>query len=205
MTDSDGGLSQGLEGIFTPEPALAEAVVRVRTMSDRELIKRHMLGLFEHGQPRHGDLYDPDAEPWDLYPDMVADLVEDWEMYTSLSNRKRSVIAIAITASMPTGTDPVINEQAALVLARKEFSDRERVWVAGENKGPFVKFLAAYRNEDDKPFSSTPSDLRRYRATYADALASHGVVVQATSRRSRGLLFGKAQNPYKGNRRATDG
>ena len=104
-------------------------------------------------------------------------------------SRKRSVMALAVTFSMPVGADFSRQEGAALAVASIEFGTRQRVWVAGEHNGPFVKFLVEYRDEDDKPLSHGPADLRRYRDSYAQELCARGIPALATSRRSRGLGF----------------
>lgn len=183
-------------------PVPAEVVARVRTISDTSALKRHFGRMFGQGQPRYRDLYDADAEPWNLWPEMVPDFVDGWRLMDSgYGPRKRSVIAMALTVSMPAGTDPSISEAAALALARREFGDREYAWVAGDHNGPFVKFLVAYRNEEGKPLSPGPSALRRYREVYAQELCTRGVPARATTRGSRELGFGERRKAYKARKR----
>ena len=185
-------------------PELPEVVVRVQTISDSKALTGHFERMFEQGQPHYRDAYDPDGEPWILFPDMVEGHVDVWQPIEGPTGRERSVIAVAITLSMPTGTDPLINGAAALALARREFADREHVWVSGDHEGPFVKFLVQYRDEDDRPLKSGPSDLRRYREVYAQELCIRGVQAHATTRGARGLGFGEKRQAYKARRRSRD-
>lgn len=183
-------------------PAPPEAVVRVQRISDSKALKRHLLRMFDQGQPRYPDAYDADAEPRSLWPDMVRDFVEGWQLIDAGGNgHEQSVIALALTFSMPVGTDPAVNEAAVLAVAGRVFAGHDRVWVAGEHEGPFVKMLIEYRDEDDRALSSGPADLRRYREAYASELGARGVVAQTTTRGSRGLGFSEARNAYKAGQR----
>ena len=182
-------------------PDLPEVVVRVQTISDAKALTGHFERMFEQGQPYYRDADDADGEPWTFLPDMVEGYVDVWQPIEGPTGRERSVIAGAITLSMPTGTDSLINGAAALALARREFADREHVWVSGDHEGPFVKFLVQYRDEDDRPLKSGPSDLRRYRDLYAQELCARGVVAQATSRGSRGLGSYASRDAYKARQR----
>ena len=193
------------DGAGDRAPATPEALVRVQTISDPKAFKRHLLRMFEQGQPRYADLYDADAEPWNLWPEMVTDFAEGWQLVaTGGRESKRSVMALALTFSMPSGTDTTVNEAAVLAMARRAFAGHERVWVAGEHEGPFVKMLVAHYDEDDRPLSSGPADLRSYREAYARELSVRGVVAQATTRGSRELGFGEARDAYKARQRSTD-
>ena len=87
-------------------------------------------------------------------------------------------------------------------MALEAFAGHERVWVAGEHEGPFVKMLVEYRDEDGLAVQSGPADLRRYREAYAYDLSARGVAAQATSRGSRSLDFGEAWNAYKAHQRS---
>ena len=186
-------------------PAPPEALVRVQAISDLKAFKRHLLRMFEQGQPRYADLYDADAEPWNLWPEMVPDFAEGWQLVaTGGRESKRSVIALALTFSMPSGTDTTSNEAAVLAMARRAFAGHDRVWVTGEHEGPFVKMLVAHYDEDDRPLSSGPADLRNYREAYVRELGDRGVVAQATTRGSRGLGFGEARDAYKAGKRSND-
>ena len=127
-----------------------------------------------------------------------------WQPIEGPTGRERSVIAVAITLSMPTGTDLLINGVAALALARRESADREHVWVSGDHEGPFVKFLVQYRDEDDRPLKSGPSDLARYRDVYARELCARGVMAQATSRGSRDIGSYASRDTYKARQRLSD-
>lgn len=69
---------------------------------------------------------------------------------------------MALTFTKPTGTDPRINGAAVLAVANEAFAGHDRVWVAGEHEGPFVKMLVGYR-EDRRAVPLGPADLRRYR------------------------------------------
>ncbi|QJU60963.1 hypothetical protein HL653_23930 (plasmid) [Sphingomonas sp. AP4-R1] len=190
----------GKEPIDTT-PASAEVVARVQTISDKKALKRHFSAMFKQGQPHYADFYDIDAEPWNLWPGMVSDFVEGWEPITFDDGRKPAAIAMALTLSMSAGTDAVGNQGAALALARREFGDREHVWVAGDHNGPFVKFLVQYRNEEGRPLSPGPSDLRRYRETYAEELCARDITARATTRGSRGLGFSEGRLALKARRR----
>ena len=193
------------DGTGDEAPAPPEVMVRVQTISDPEAFKRHLLRMFEQGQPRYPDDYEIDAEPWDLLPEMVEGYVEGWQpIGVEGSGPTRSVMAVALTLSMPAGTDPSINEAAVLALARSRFVGRERVWVSGEHEGPFVKLLVEYRDEKNRPLPSGPADLFRYREDYARELCVRGVAAQATSRGDRGLDAGEGRNAYK-KRRRSDG
>lgn len=192
---------QGGEGAPTPP----EAMVRVQPISDSKAFKRHLLRTFEQGQPHHAYADELDAAPWKLWPEMVPDFVEAWQpIDTGGSGPKRSVIALALTFSMPVGTDPAVNEAAVLAMARKVFAGHDQIWVAGEHEGPFVKLLVQYWNDEGRALSSGPADLRRYRAAYAREMTARGVQAQATTRGSRNLGFGEARNPYKARQRSTD-
>jgi hypothetical protein len=183
-----------------------EMLVRVRSISNLTSFKRHLLRMFDQGQPRYPDAYDADDDPWNLWPEMVPDFVEDWRPIRARKRRtKRPVIAMVLTFSMPAGTDAVANEAAVLAVARREFVWRDQIWVTGEHEGPFVKLLVEYRDEDGRPLSPGPADLRRYRETYARELNARGVVAVATARRSRGLGFGEGRDAYKARTRPSEG
>lgn len=62
-------------------PASPEAVVRVQAISDPKALERHLLRMFDHGQPLYTDYFDLDFA-WNLWRDMVADRV-DWGSSTS--------------------------------------------------------------------------------------------------------------------------
>ena len=110
---------QGGEGAPTPP----EAMVRVQPISDSNAFKRHLLRTFEQGQPHYAYADELDAAPCKLWPEMVPDFVEAWQpIDTGGSGPKRSVIALALTFSMPVGTDPAVNEAAVLAMARKVFA-----------------------------------------------------------------------------------
>ena len=193
---SDGGQDE--------EPVPPEALVRVQPISDPKTFKRHLLRTFEQGQPLYTDYFDPD-HAWKLWPDMVADFVDDWGfIYIESNGPDRTRIALALTFSMPMGTDPHINEAAVLTVASKAFAGHQRVWVAGEHEGPFVKMLVEYRDEDGRAVPSGPADLRRYREAYARELGVRGVMAHATTRGSRELGAGEARNTYKARQRSTD-
>lgn len=179
-------------------PAPPEALVRVQSIFDTKAFKRHLLRMFDQGQPRYLDLYDADAEPWNLWSEMVADFVKDWRPIDT--DRDRTRIALALTFSMPAGTDPAANEAAVLAIARKAFSGRDQVWVAGEHEGPFVKMMIEYRDENGRAVPSGPADLRRYREAYVRELSVRGVAAQATTRSSRELGFGEVRDAYKARR-----
>ena len=147
------------DGAGDQAPIPPEALVRVQPISDPKAFKRHLLRMFDQGQPRYADLYDADAEPWNLWPEMVTDFAEEWELLAT--GGRRSVLALALTFSMPSGTDMTINEAAVLAMARRAFAGHDRVWVAGEHEGPFVKMLVAHYDEDDRPLSSGLADLRK--------------------------------------------
>jgi len=184
-------------------PVPPEALVRVQRISDPKAFKRHLLRTFEQGQPRYAYADELDADPWKLWPEMVADFVEAWQPI-DIEGRGRSVIALALTFSMPAGTDPTVNEAAVLSTARKAFAGHDQVWVAGEHEGPFVKLLVQYWNDEGRALSSGPADLRRYREAYARELGARGVLAQATTRGSRELGFGEARNAYKARERSID-
>ena len=187
-------------------PAPPEVLVRVQPISDLKAFKRHLLRMFEQGQPRYPDAYDADDSPWNLRPEMVADFVEDWRpIDIERDGFDRTRIALALTFSMPAGTNPVANEAAVLAIARKAFAGRDQVWVAGEHGGPFVKMLVEYRDERGRAVPSGPADLRRYREAYARELNARGVAAQATSRGARELGFAEARDVYKARRRSADG
>lgn len=191
------------DGAEDKAPAPPEALVRVQPISD-EAFKRHLLRMFDQGQPRYADFYDADAEPWNLWPEMVTDFAEGWRLIdTEGDGSNRSRVALALTFSMPAGTDPAINEAAALATGRKAFAGHDQVWVAGDHEGPFVKMLVEYRDEDGRAVPSGPADLRRYREAYACELGTRGVVAQATTRGSRELGLGEARNAYKARRRSS--
>lgn len=186
------------------EIAPPEAVIRVQAISDPKALERHLLRMFDQGQPLYNDYFDPDFA-WKLWPDMVADRVDDWGfIYIESDGPDRTRIALALTFSMPTGTDAGVNEAAVLAVARKAFAGHERVWVAGEHQGPFVKMLVEYRDEDGRAVPSGPADLRRYREAYVRELGVRGVMAQATTRGSRGLSFGETRNTYKAKQRQND-
>ncbi len=191
------------DGAGDQAPVPPEALVRVQPISDPKAFKRHLLRMFEQGQPRYADLYDAEAEPWNLWPEMVTDFAEGWELVATGGGR--SVLALALTFSMPSGTDMTINEAAVLAMARREFAGHDRIWVAGEHEGPFVKMLVEYRDEDGQAVPSGPADLRRYREAYARELGARSVAVQATPRGSRELGFGEARDAYKARRRSSEG
>lgn len=122
--------------------------------------------MFDQGQPLYNDYFDLDFA-WKLWPDMVADRVDDWGFICIESDGPdRTRIALALTFSMPMGTDASVNEAAVLAVASKAFVGHERVWVAGEHEGPFVKILVEYRDEDGRAVPAGPADLRRYRDAY---------------------------------------
>lgn len=184
-------------------PVSPEVLVRVQPIPDLKAFKRHLLRMFEQGQPHYPDAYDADAEPWPLWPEMVEDEVRGWRpIGTERHEPDQLRVALAFTFSMPAGTDPAANQAAALAVARNAFAGREQVWVAGEHEGPFVKLMVEYRNEDGKAVPSGPADLRRYREAYARELNSRGVAVQATTRGSRGLGFGEGRDAYKARQRS---
>ena len=186
-------------------PAPPEVLVRVQPISDLKAFKRHLLRMFDQGQPRYPDAYDADDSPWNLWPEMVADFVEDWRpIDTDRDGPDRTRIALALTFSMPAGTDPAANEAAVLAVARKAFAGRDQVWVAGEHEGPFVKMLVEYRGEGGRAVPSGPADLRRYREAYARELNARGVAAQATSRGDRELGFGEGRDAYKARQRSSD-
>lgn len=185
-------------------PAPPEAVVRVQAISNPKALERHLLRMFDHGQPLYSDYFDPDFA-WKLWPEMVADWVDDWGfIYIESDGPDRTRIAMALTLSMPTGTDPRINEAAVLAAASKAFAGHQRVWVAGEHEGPFVKMLVEYRDEEGRAVPSGQADLRRYREAYVGELGVRGVVAQATTRGSRGLGFGETRKAYKKRLRLAD-
>lgn len=192
------------DGTGDPVPAPPEVVVRVQTISDPKAVKRHLLAMFEQGQPRYPDDYDAEAEPWNLLPEMVDDFVVGWQPINGGRGPDRSIMAMALTLSMPVGTNPSINEAAVLALARSRFAGRERVWVSGEHEGPFVKLLVEYRDEKSRPLPSGPADLFRYREAYARELCARDVPAQATSRGDRGLDAGEGRNAYKKRRRSEE-
>jgi hypothetical protein len=179
-----------------------EVIVRAQALSDAKALKRYFLRMFSQGQPRYPDFYDADAEPWNLLPELVTDFIDDWQV-AGLGGSRRSVIAAVLTLSMPAGTDPTANEAAALALARQEFGGRGYVWIAGDDNGPFVRFLVEYRDEDI-PLALGPADLRRYRELYAQEVSVRGIPAQATSRASRGLGFGEKRKAYKARARRDD-
>jgi hypothetical protein len=185
-------------------PAPPEVLVRVQPISDPKAFKRHLLRTFEQGQPRYAYADELDADPWKLWPEMVPDFVEAWQPI-DIEGRgpKRSVIALALTFSMPAGTDPTVNEAAVLSTARKAFAGHDQVWVAGEHEGPFVKLLVQYWNDEGRALGSGPADLRRYRASYASELSARGVLARATTRGNRELGFGEDRNAYKARQRST--
>ena len=187
-------------------PAVPEAVVAVQGISDRKALKRHFQRLFEQGQPRYSDHYDAKAAPWNLLVEQVPDFVDDWGAAELESVRRgRTRLALVLTFSMPIGTDPGVNEAAVLAVVSKLFARHQRVWVAGEDEGPFVKMLVEFRDEDGRAVSSGPADLRRYRDTYAGELVARGVAAQATTRGSRGLGFGDTRKAYKKQERLAAG
>ncbi|WP_242154158.1 hypothetical protein [Sphingomonas sp. BAUL-RG-20F-R05-02] len=193
------------EDVEDEASAPPEAFVRVRTISNLTSFKRHLLRMFDQGQPGYPDAYDADDDPWNLWPEMVPDFVEDWRPIRARKcGSRRPVIAVVLTFSMPAGTDVVVNEAAVLAVIRREFVGRDQIWVAGEHEGPFVKLLVAYRDEDGRPLSPGPADLRRYRKTYASELEARGVVAVATARRSRGLKFGEGRDAYKERLRSSE-
>ena len=163
------------DGARDDAPVPPEALIRVQPISDPKAFKRHLLRMFEQGQPRYADLYDADAEPWKLWADMVEDFVDDWGfIWTEREGSDRTRIALALTFSMPAGIDLAANEAAVLSVVLKAFAGHERVWVAGEHEGPFVKMLVEYRDEDGRTVPSGPADLRRYREAYARELNGVG-------------------------------
>jgi hypothetical protein len=181
-------------------------MVRVQPISDPKAFKRHLLRTFEQGQPHYAYADELDAGPWKLWPEMVSDFVEGWQpIDTGGRGPKRTVLALALTFSMPAGTDHSVNEAAVLAMARKAFAGHDQVWVAGEHEGPFVKLLVQYWNEEGQALSSGPADLRRYREAYAQELRAHDVLAQATTRGSRELGLGEARHAYKARQRLTDG
>ena len=187
-------------------PAPPEVLVRVQAISDLKAFKRHLLRMFDQGQPRYPDFCDADDSPWNLWPEMVPDFVEDWRpIDTDREGPDRTRIALALTFSMPAGTDPDANEAAVLAVARKAFAGRDQVWVAGEHEGPFVKMLVEYRDETGRVVPSGPADLRRCREAYARELGARGVVAQATTRGSRELGFGEERDAYKARQRSGGG
>ena len=187
----------------TEEPVvdLPEVVVRVQTITDAKALALHFDRMFEHGQPHYRDADDADGEAWTFSPNMAEAYVDFWRPTEGPTGRERSVFAVAITLSMPTGTDPLANRGAVLAFASRELASVEHVWVFGDQEGPFTKFLIRYRDEDDRPFKSGPSDLRRYRDVYAQELCARGVAAQASTRSSRGLGFGESRNAYKARQR----
>jgi len=183
-------------------PAPPEALVRVQPISDPKAFKRHLLRMFDQGQPLYTDFFDAASEPWKLWDDMVDDFVDDWGfIWTEREGADRTRIALALTFSMPAGTDPAVNEAAVLAMALKAFAGHERVWVAGEHEGPFVKMLVEYRDEDGRAVPSGLADLLRYREAYARELDARGVMAQATTRADRGLGFGEARSAHKARQR----
>lgn len=193
------------EEVANEASAPPETLVRVQHIPDLDAFKRHLLRMFEQGQPRYPDFYEADSDPWDLRPEMVAGFVEGWRpIGTNRYGPSRSRVALALTFSMPAGTDFAANEGAVLAIAREAFAGRDQVWVAGEHKGPFVKLLVQYRDENGQAVLSGPADLRRYREAYVRELGVRSVVAQATTRRSRGLGFGAARNTYKARQRANE-
>jgi hypothetical protein len=75
-------------------------------------------------------------------------------IYIESDGRNRTRIALPLTFSMPIGTGPRVNEAAVLAVASEAFAGRQRVWVAGEYEGPFVKMLIEYRDEDGRAVPS---------------------------------------------------
>lgn len=187
-------------------PAPPEALVRVQPISGPKAFKRHLLRMFDQGQPLYTDFFDAASEPWKLWADMVEDFVDDWEfIWTEREGADRTRIALALTFSMPVGTNPATNEAAVLAMALKAFARHERVWVAGEHEGPFVKMLVGYRDEDGRVVPAGPADLRRYREAYARELSARGVAAQATTRGSRELGFDEGRDAYKARQRSSVG
>lgn len=185
-----------MDGMLISQTATStEVVVRAQALSDARAPKRYFLRMFSQGQPRYPDFYDADAEPWNLLPELVPDFIDDWQV-AGLGGSRRSVIAVVLTLSMPAGTDPAANEAAALALARQEFGGRGYVWIAGDDNGPFVRFLVQYRDEDI-PLTLGPADLRRYREVYAQELSVRGIPARATSRASRGWASARSERPIR--------
>ena len=184
-----------------PAPELSEVVVRVQTISDAKALTSHFERMFAHGQPHYRDTDDAAGEAWTFSPNMAEAYVDFWRPTEGPTGRERSVFAVAITLSMPTGTDPLANRGAVLAFASRKLASVEHVWVSGDQEGPFTKFVIRYRDEDDRPFKSGPSDLRRYRDVYAQELCARGVAAQASTRSSRGLGFAESRNAYKARQR----
>lgn len=184
-------------------PAPPEALVRVQPISDPKAFKRHLLRMFDQGQPLYTDFFDAASEPWKLWADMVDDFVDDWGFIWTESERPdRTRIALALTFSMPAGTDPAANEAAVRAMALKAFAGHARVWVASEHEGPFVKMLVEYRDEDGRRVPSGPADLRRYREAYARELGARGIAAQVTSRADRSLEASEGRDAYKKRQRS---
>ena len=183
---------------------LPEGVVRVQTIADAKALAHHFERMFEHGQPHYRDADGAEGEAWIFSPDLVEPFVDFWRPTEGPTGRERSVFAVAITLSMPTGTDPLANRGAVSAFASRELASVEHVWVSGGREGPFTKFLIRYRDEDDRPFKSGPSDLRRYRDVYAQELCARGIAAQASTRSSRGLGFGESRDAYKARQRLAE-
>ncbi|RSV14874.1 hypothetical protein CA235_10130 [Sphingomonas sp. ABOLF] len=111
---------------------------------------------------------------------------QEWEMGDDV--RRKGATSLSMILSMPSGTDPVRVEAAALDFAREEFANRS--WVASlhvDRDHPHVHLTIARRDHDGRRFHPNRDDLFRYRQRFAEKLRDHGIEANATPAKARGI------------------
>jgi len=115
-------------------------------------------------------------------------LGEQWRLGGSLIDKTSSRReAVNLVLSMPRGTDPQIVFQAVRAFAKIELKDHRYVMVLHEHQeNPHVHLCVRAESIGGRRLHWDPSDMRRWRGTFATQLRGYGIEAEATSQVTRG-------------------
>jgi type IV secretion system T-DNA border endonuclease VirD2 len=109
--------------------------------------------------------------------------------------RKNERHTVNIVLSMPTRTDPEAVRRAARDFAKATFGDTNQYVMALQHPGndpktkqPHVHLTVKARGYDGARLDPKKADLQEWRETFAEKMREQGYNVEATPRRSRGIV-----------------
>ena len=153
--------------------------VMVKVMGRSKTAKGVTAHLDYIGREGEVVLVDQDGEV--VAPDLIAEIAKDWGD-AALSGPRASTKAVAITFSMPEGTDPRAVRLAVEGTVRGEIGGNNDYILAQhtDTAHPHVHLLIRGQGRDGTTYNPRPDDLHRLREGFRRELNARGIEAEAT-------------------------
>ena len=130
---------------------------------------------------REGDVAVEDQDGERVPHELLEEMAEDWGD-TASGGPRASTKAVAITFSMPTGTDAYSVRMAVRDTLKREIGDNNDYVMAlhTDTDHPHVHALIRAEGRDGRTFNPRPDDLQRLREGFRRELNARGIEAEAT-------------------------